>query len=81
MRAWANMQGVTLISTLAAVAIVVGLAYLTVAPRQRSLPSAEFRRLFGRNLYRLSAWALGGYMFYMVVVSTFLKLVGFRYPA
>lgn len=80
MRSWGNMQGVTLISTLAALALVVGLAYVTVAPRRYALPPTEFRRLFGRNLYRLSAWALGGYMVYMVIVSTVLTLVGFKYP-
>lgn len=81
MRSWANMQGFTLISTFAAIAIVIGLAYATVAPRRKALSPVEFRRMFARNLYRLSAWAFGGYMFYMVVVSSVLQLLQFRYPA
>jgi hypothetical protein len=80
MRTWANMQGITLLSTLFAILLIVGLArWLTRGYRQELSP-AQYRDVFRRTLFRLSAWALAGYMFYMVVVTTVLNLIGFEYP-
>ena len=80
MRSWANMQGITLISTLAAILLIVGLAWWQTRRLRARLPRQQYRRVFRRSLFRLSAWALAGYMAYMVVVTAILSLVGFDYP-
>ena len=80
MRSWANMQGITLISTLVAILLVVALAWWLTRRARAELPRQQYRRVFRRSLFRLSAWALGGYMAYMVVVTAILSLVGFEYP-
>lgn len=80
MRSWGNMQGVTMISNAVAILLVVALAAWQVWPLRRTVPSAHFRRLFARSLYRLSAWALAGYMAYMVIGSMILTVTGFEYP-
>jgi hypothetical protein len=80
MRTWANMQGITLLSTLFAILLIVGLARWLTRGYRQELPPAQYRDVFRRTLFRLSAWALAGYMFYMVVVTTILNLIGFEYP-
>ncbi len=80
MRSWANMQGITLISTLVGILLVVGLAWWLTRRCRASLPRQQYRRVFRRTLFRLSAWALAGYMAYMVIVTTILSLVGFELP-
>jgi len=80
MRTWANMQGVTLLSTLFAIALIVGLAWFLTRRQRVELPRDAYRRVFRRTLFRLSAWALAGYMAWMVVVSAILNMVGFEYP-
>lgn len=74
------MQGITLISTLFAIALIVGLAYWQTRQYRRTLPRPQYRDVYKRTLFRLSGWALAGYMAYMVVVSSVLNLVGFQYP-
>lgn len=80
MRSWANMQGITLLSTLLAILLIVGLAWWLTRRARAELPRREYRRVFRRSLFRLSAWALAGYMAYMVVVTAILSLIGFDYP-
>ncbi len=80
MRSWANMQGITLISTLIAILLVVALAWWLTRRARAELPRQQYRRVFRRSLFRLSAWALGGYMAYMGIVTAILSLVGFEYP-
>uniref|UniRef100_A0A7C1FTS2 Uncharacterized protein n=1 Tax=Thermomicrobium roseum TaxID=500 RepID=A0A7C1FTS2_THERO len=80
MRTWANMQGITLLSTLFAILLILGLARWLTRGYRRELPPAQYRDVFRRTLFRLSAWALAGYMIYMVVVSAILNLIGFQYP-
>ncbi len=79
MRSWANMQGITLISTLVAILLVIGLAWFVTRRARAELPRQQYRRVFRRSLFRLSAWALAGYMAYMVIVTAILSLVGFDY--
>lgn len=74
MRSWANMQGITLLSTLAAILLVVGLAWFVTRKQRANLPPEGSRRVFRRSLFRLSAWALAGYMAYMVVIGSVLGL-------
>ena len=80
MRTRANMQGITLLSSLAAILLIVGLAWWLTRRARAELPRQQYRRVFRRNLFRLSAWALTGYMAYMVSVTAILSLVGFEYP-
>jgi Ca2+/Na+ antiporter len=80
MRNWGNMQGVTLISTALAIALIVWLARFVTRHERAALPADAYRHVFRRSLFRLSAWALAGYMAYMVVVSMVLNLIGFQYP-
>ncbi len=75
MRSWANMQGITLISTLIAFLLIIGLAWWMTRRARAQLPRQQYRRVFRRSLFRLSAWALAGYMAYMVVISAVLGLV------
>lgn len=74
------MQGVTLISDVLAILLVLALAWWQTRRFRTHLPLADYRRIFGRSLFRLSAWALGGYMAFMVFSSIVLRLVGFQYP-
>ena len=60
--------------------LIVGLARWLTRGYRQELPPAQYRDVFRRTLFRLSAWALAGYMFYMVVVTTILNLIGFEYP-
>lgn len=69
-----------MISTLIAILLVVGLAWWITRRARAELPRQQYRRVFRRSLFRLSAWALAGYMAYMVVVSAVLSLAGFEYP-
>lgn len=80
MRSWANMQGITLISTLVAILLVIALAWWVTRRQRAELPRPQYRRVFRRSLFRLSAWALAGYMIYMVIITMILSLVGFEFP-
>lgn len=75
MRSWANMQGVTLISTLVAIVLVVALAWFVTRRSRAGLPPDGARRVFRRSLFRLSGWALAGYMAYMVIISAVLGVL------
>lgn len=74
------MQGLTLLSTLLAILLVVGLAWWLTRRQRRELPPEGYRHVFRRSLFRLSAWALAGYMAYMVVISGIISALGFQYP-
>ncbi len=80
MRTWGNLQGITLLSTLAAFALIVGLALWQTRRQRGELPPDAYRSTFRRTLFRLSVWGLAGYMAYMVIVTAVLSLIGFEYP-
>lgn len=80
MRSWGGMQGFTLVSDVVAIAIVLALAWWQTRRFRQGVHPADYRRIYGRSLFRLSAWALGGYMLFTVFSSVVLRLVGFQYP-
>lgn len=76
---WVDMQGVTLISTAFVIALVLGLTAWVTRRARAALSSEDGRRVFGRTLYRLAAWALAGYIVYFIIVNMLLTLFGFEY--
>jgi hypothetical protein len=79
MRSWANMQGVTLVSTGLAIAIVAGLALVVTRRARAGLAPIAARQVYGRALFRLAAFALAGYFLYFIVFNAVLALAGFEY--
>lgn len=80
MRTWANMQGITLISSAVAVLAVFGLALLTTRRARAGLALADRRRVYRRALVRLTVWALAGYFAWVIIAGSVLALIGFDYP-
>ena len=79
LRSWVEMQGVTLVSTALAIALVLGLAAYVTRRATAGMPAAETSGMYRRSLYRLAGWALVGYVAYFIVVNMVLGLVGFEY--
>lgn len=79
MRTWGNMQGVTLISTGLAIALVLALSWFVTRRARADLAPEAGRQVFGQALFRLAAWALAGYFVYFIVINALLSLAGFEY--
>ena len=79
LNSWVSMQGVTLISTGFAMLLVAGIAAWVTRRARAGLSAVDGRRVYGRTLYRLAAWGLGGYIAYFIIVNALLSLFGFEY--
>lgn len=73
------MQGLTLVSDVVVVLIVLSLAWWQTRSFRTYLAPKDYRRVYGRSIYRLAVWTLAGYMFYMVFSPVVMALVGFQY--
>ncbi len=76
---WVRMQGVTLISAALAIGLVLAIAGRVTRHTRTELAPQDSRRVYGRALFRLTGWALAGYVAYFIVVNAVLSLVGFEY--
>ncbi|MPY79825.1 MAG: hypothetical protein GEV04_15425 [Actinophytocola sp.] len=80
MRTWAEMQGITLIFSTLAVLVILALAALVSRGARAGLSAEDARRVYGRTVLVLGAWALSGYFAFYIIVDSVLTLIGFEYP-
>lgn len=64
-----NMQAMSLVFFAAAVALVVGTSYLAVRRQRARLSAMAFRALYWQTLTRVSAWSVGSYLVWFIIIQ------------
>ena len=75
-----NMQLVALGGFLIAALMVLGFAYWGVRKHRAHLSPTAFRQLYIQNLTRISAWSVGSYVVWFIVISPLLAARGIHIP-
>lgn len=75
-----NMQMVALAGFVTAALIVLGISYWGVRKHRAHLSPSAFRQLYVESLTRVSAWSIGSYVVWFIVISPLMAAHGIHIP-